>query len=138
MVDVQQRSKVWLLGDSGYRLEPWLLTPVLGMVMPNSPEDRYNRALRRARNTVERCIGLLKSRWRCLLKHRVLHYMPNKASRIINACAVLHNMCLDRNVQLEEEVEEEIEVEEGPQPNIEGDQREGRVVRNRVIATHFS
>jgi len=33
-----------------------------------------------------------------LLKHRVLHYEPLKASKIINACVVLHNICIDNNV----------------------------------------
>jgi hypothetical protein len=26
----------------------------------------------------------------------VLHYVPNKATKIINACTVLHNMCINR------------------------------------------
>lgn len=33
-----------------------------------------------------------------MLKHRVLHYEPLKASKIINACVVLHNICIDNNV----------------------------------------
>lgn len=32
-----------------------------------------------------------------MLKHRCLHYKPEKASQIINACVVLHNMCIDNN-----------------------------------------
>lgn len=78
----------YLLGDSGYALRPWLLTPVMN-AEPNSPEDRYNRAQRQIRSLIERTNGLLKSRFRCLLKHRVLHYKPDVASRIINACVVL-------------------------------------------------
>nr|CAI5851475.1 unnamed protein product [Callosobruchus analis] len=35
----------------------------------------------------------------CLLKHRVLHYGPETASQIINACAVLHNICIANNVE---------------------------------------
>lgn len=35
---------------------------------------------------------------RCLLKDRVLHYKPEKATAIINACIVLHNMCIEHNV----------------------------------------
>lgn len=45
------------------------------------------------RNTVERCIGVLKARCRCLLAHRVLHYDHHTVTRMINACAVLHNIC---------------------------------------------
>lgn len=34
----------------------------------------------------------------CLLKHRILYYEPLKSSKIINACVVLHNICIDNNV----------------------------------------
>ena len=72
-------------------MEPWLLTP-----LPHEPEGtprfQYNEALCSARNYVERMFGVLKSTWRCLSKHRVLQYKPGFAGRIVNACAVLHNM----------------------------------------------
>nr|CAH7743531.1 unnamed protein product [Callosobruchus chinensis] len=42
---------------------------------------------------VERCIGVMKARWRCLLAHRVLHYDHHMVAKIINACTVLHNIC---------------------------------------------
>ncbi|CAH1995307.1 unnamed protein product [Acanthoscelides obtectus] len=38
--------------------------------------------------------GVLKNRFRCLLKDRVLHYAPFRAGQIINATSVLHNMCV--------------------------------------------
>lgn len=47
--------------------------------------------------------------FRCLLKHRTLHYSPNKASRIINACVVLHNLCIAENVPLIDEDIDEVE-----------------------------
>lgn len=47
----------WLIGDSGYPLEPWLMTSIRGAA-PDSPEGRYSAALTTARNTVERCIGM--------------------------------------------------------------------------------
>ncbi|XP_040069335.2 uncharacterized protein LOC120842339 [Ixodes scapularis] len=49
------------------------------------------------RSVVERCIGLLKSRFRCLQGHRALFYHPTTATVIISACAVLHNICLSSN-----------------------------------------
>ncbi|KAL5246220.1 hypothetical protein ACI65C_013628 [Semiaphis heraclei] len=36
----------------------------------------------------------------CLLRDRTLHYKPEKASSIINACVVLHNMCITNNVPM--------------------------------------
>lgn len=39
-------------------------------------------------------------RWRCLLKHRVLHYLPEKVTKIINSCCVLHNMCIENNIDV--------------------------------------
>ncbi|KAK9717536.1 DDE superfamily endonuclease [Popillia japonica] len=73
---------------------PWLLTPIQNPENPD--EEEYNSRHASARATVERCNGLLKMRFRCLLKHRnrVLHYTPQAASKIINACVVLHNMCI--------------------------------------------
>ncbi|XP_050517938.1 putative nuclease HARBI1 [Diabrotica virgifera virgifera] len=44
----------WLLGDSGYPLQPWLLTPVEG-AQEGTPEGRYTSAHIHVRNTIERC-----------------------------------------------------------------------------------
>ncbi|KAI4468076.1 hypothetical protein MML48_2g00019109 [Holotrichia oblita] len=82
---------------TGYPLRPWLLTP-LDNPLPNSPEERCNNRLMSIRSLIERCNGLLKNRFRCLLKHRVLHYQPDIAGKIVNACVVLHNMCINNDV----------------------------------------
>lgn len=83
-----------LLGDSGYPLEPWLLTPVAGHPPAQSPEALYNKAHSSMRSVVERCIGVLKARFRCLQKYRSLHHEPGRACHIIAACAALHNISL--------------------------------------------
>lgn len=102
-------------GDSGYPLEPWLLTPVPGH-NHSAAERRYNMVHSSMRSVVERCFGVLKHRFRCLQKHRTLQYQPNVATSIIEACAVLHNICLHfSEPQPEGEYEDEVDLNEpGP------------------------
>jgi len=90
---------LWVIGDSGYSLRSWMMTPVLDAV-PDSPEASYNTKQMKCRSLIEQCNGLLKMRFRCLLKHKVLHYSPPIASKIINTCCILHNICVTRNVPL--------------------------------------
>lgn len=47
-------------GDSGYPLEPFLITPYRNAA-ENSPEARFNYVHSQARSIVERCIGVMKS-----------------------------------------------------------------------------
>lgn len=68
------------LGDSGYPLLPYLMTPKLNEP-PGSPGAVYTDAHVRARCSVERTIGVLK--WRCLRKERGLHYFPEFVGTVI-------------------------------------------------------
>lgn len=100
-----------MTGDSGYGLEPWLMTPITD-APDGSAEARYTQNHTSTRNCVERMFGLLKNVWRCLLRHRVLHYKPVVASYIITTCAILHNIRLDYNViDVEFDIDEEDEAE---------------------------
>lgn len=96
------------LGDSGYALRRYMMTPIVN-TSPGSPEASYTYLHTKTRNIVERTIGLLKARFRCLLVHRVLHYSPIVAASIVNACTVLHNICVRGNVvEIPELSEEEL------------------------------
>lgn len=99
-------AALYFVGDSGYPLEPWLMTPVEGAA-EGTRESRYNKKHTSARNCIERLNGVLKSRFRCLLRHRTLNYKPVKCGHIINSCAVLHNMALEYNVALPEDINNE-------------------------------
>ena len=57
-----RENNYWLLGDSGYFLEPFLLTPIL---TPQNPgEMAYNLAHSRTRCVDERSLGILNNRFR--------------------------------------------------------------------------
>ena len=59
--------------------------------------------LRSARNVIERTNGILKGRFRALSRHRILHYHPVAAGRIIYAACILHNIALADGLNLEED-----------------------------------
>ncbi|XP_050962368.1 putative nuclease HARBI1 [Labeo rohita] len=83
-----------LLGDSGYPCKPWLLTPYL---QPRQgPQLNYNRAHKTTRAVVERGIGQLKRRFHVL--HGEVLLRPEKVSKVIIACAILHNICKVRQI----------------------------------------
>lgn len=77
------------------------MIPILGAA-PDTPEAHYTYLHVRGRNIIERTIGLLKARFRCLLVHRVLHYAPEVAGSIVNACVILHNICNRANTPVQQ------------------------------------
>lgn len=92
----------WLLGDSGFALDRHLLTPILRP--QNHAEEHYNSAHRRTRQIIERAFGVTKQRFRCM--HRTggeMTYAPVKCCKIIVVCMILHNMCMDANLPLNED-----------------------------------
>ena len=76
-----------LLGDSGYMLRDWLMTPILNP--HDAHEEAYTNAHCATRSTIERCNGVLKRRWHCL--HGEMRLAPTKVCRIISVCVMLHN-----------------------------------------------
>lgn len=43
------------------------------------------------------------------MKHRVLHYTPNKSGKIVIACVVLHNMCILAKIPVPDMNDENVE-----------------------------
>jgi hypothetical protein len=90
MFELGEYGNAIILGDGGYGVRPFLLTP---LERPQTPaEHRYNESQIRTRNPVERSYGVWKRRFPILaLGMRV---ELEKVLVIINACAVLYNISL--------------------------------------------
>lgn len=133
-------NQFWLLGDSGYKCVPHLLTPLADCVTRG--EKEYNKCHRRTRCCIERCFGVWKSRFMCLHKWGgCMIFSPQKCCHIIMATAILHNICRDRRLPVVndrgERVPEEPEVEEGEPYNGQDDDA-GRRVRSDLIERIFN
>lgn len=93
--------KAWLIGDSGYAQGANLMTPVIetDTTTTSAAETSYNVSHKKARCKVERSIGILKSRFRCLCKKTGggIQFNDDTCCKIVMSCIILHNYCRDRN-----------------------------------------
>lgn len=82
------RGNFCLLGDSGYGIAPWLLTPF------KNPQNRigelFNITHSKERVVIERVFGQVKQKFP-ILGHKVKTSL-SKVPKIIVCCAVLHNI----------------------------------------------
>ncbi|XP_028050505.2 putative nuclease HARBI1 [Monomorium pharaonis] len=123
-----------ILSDSAYPLLHFLLTPKLNEV-ERTPDARSTDHHVRTHAAIERCFGILKSRWRCLRKERALHYSPQFAA--LNACCVLHNMTIRWRIPNKEIHLNELDL---IPPIVYNDINEehGEQIRNKVIQWYFT
>lgn len=77
-----------LLADSGYGIEPWLMTPYRNPV--GERQNAYNRLLKSERVIIERCFGQLKRRFPIL--QYVNRVKLNRIPNTIICCFILHNI----------------------------------------------
>ena len=81
----------YLVGDSAYPLSRWLQKPYPEGTRDPS-EIQFNKQLSAARVKVECAFGIVKGRWRIL--SFIEEASVARVSKIIVACAVLHNFCI--------------------------------------------
>lgn len=82
-----------LVGDSAYPLSIWLMKPFKQTANLTEEQVNYNESLSQARVVIEQAYGILKVRWRNLLKPMEEH--TSTMSVTIMACCVVHNICID-------------------------------------------
>nr|XP_022307569.1 putative nuclease HARBI1 [Crassostrea virginica] len=122
-----------LLGDSGYPLKPYLMTPYT--FADTLAAQNYNSAHCKTRVTIEQTYGIIKKRFNSL--HSGLRTCPLTACRIIVACVVLHNIGLERGDILREVPQIDMVVQAGINQIIIPDDAVGQTVRNHLRDTYF-
>ena len=82
-----------LVGDAAYPCRPWMLAPFKGNKDGLSREEyHWNYVQSSTRMCIERAFGMLKGRWRILLKRLDVHL--KNVPDLVSTCLVMHNMCL--------------------------------------------
>ncbi|XP_034019547.1 protein ANTAGONIST OF LIKE HETEROCHROMATIN PROTEIN 1-like [Thalassophryne amazonica] len=83
-------SGYYILGDSAYPLQNWLLKPFhdTGWL---TGEQLFDKKFSNARVVVENAFGRLKGRWHCLLKRNDCDLRLTKST--VMTCCALHNLC---------------------------------------------
>ena len=82
-----------LVGDAAYPCRPWMLAPFKGHKDGLSREEyHWNFVQSSTRMCVERAFGMLKGRWRILLKRMDVHL--KNVPDMVSTCLILHNMCI--------------------------------------------
>lgn len=115
----------FLLGDSAYAAQTWIIPPFKDYGALSIGQTNFNHAHSCTRITVENAIGLLKTKFRRLLhftEQIQLHLIVN----LIYSACVLHNMCLiEEDTDCTDEDPEILEnyVEQHPNTSINGEIR---------------
>lgn len=98
-----------LVGDSGYPLEKYLMTPLSNSQTVS--EERYNESQIRTRNPIERYYGVWKRRFPILTKG--INVDLETAKTVIVATAVLHNISntlRDKTIIINPQLEQDVEI----------------------------
>lgn len=124
----------YLLGDSGYPLKPYLMTPISD---PQKPEQfSYNISHVQTRNCIERAFGVLKKRF-AILSQPIRLDLKN-ALNAITACFVLHNFIITTGDDTHEFIEESSITRNDDNPvNRQDNDRSGEIIRSFLLQTHF-
>ena len=85
----------YLLGDSAFPILEWLITPFRNLGNLTQQQKRFNKIHSQSRQVIERAFGMLKCRFRRLLRFDISD-IALLVDSVMAAC-VLHNLCLYEN-----------------------------------------
>lgn len=124
----------YVLGDSAYPLQSWLLKPFPDNGRLTAEQHTYNKKMCRARVVVENAFGRLKGRWRCLMKRNDGDIELVKS--MVLTCCALHNLCERHGEDYQHEWDAPVAAAVAEQPAValrQGAVEEGRDVREGLM-----
>ncbi|CAI9105308.1 OLC1v1004205C1 [Oldenlandia corymbosa var. corymbosa] len=100
----------YIIGDTGFPLLPWLMTPYQGKDLPEAKAE-FNKRLMATRVVSQRAFARLKHVWKMI---DGVMWRPDKhrLPRFIYVCCILHNIIID----MEDEVSDTLPVSQDHDP----------------------
>lgn len=98
--DICNVNKYHILGDGAYPIRPWLLIPYKDYGNLTHKQKRYNKKFSATRVLIENTFGILKGRFRQLIRLDMLSV--STLTKFIIVCCILHNFCIDYEDFLED------------------------------------
>lgn len=92
----------YIVGDAGYPLLPWLLTPYKGRKLSKSQVE-YNKRHCETRLVAARALMRLKDMWK-IIQGTVLRPQDDQFPTLVSVCCVLHNILIDLNDEVLEKM----------------------------------
>lgn len=107
-----------LLGDAAYPLREYLLTPYRDYGNLNAQQKKYNKKHCQTRVKIENSFGLLKQRFRQLI--RLDFFTIMKMCKFVLGCCVLHNLCIaEEDLWMDDDFDEPLAIGRGSEPTVE-------------------
>ncbi|KAG6601011.1 Protein ALP1-like protein, partial [Cucurbita argyrosperma subsp. sororia] len=92
----------YIIGDSGFPLLPWLLTPYQGKGLADY-QTEFNKRHFGTRLVAQRALTRLKEMWK-IIKGIMWKPDKHKLPRIILVCCLLHNIMIDMEDEMQDEM----------------------------------
>ena len=141
--ELKQHPEQWVPGgtyiiaDSAYPLRTYLIKAFPHHGILGHQEKHFNKILSSTRMIVEQAFGLLKGRWRILLNELYCRDLE-RIVRVIHACCILHNFCIDNGDILSiEDFEIDNEENEGNEAIISDDEERIAGVQKREYLADY-
>lgn len=122
-----------LVGDETYACQSFLMTPYPDP--ETTLQHDFNMALSQTRLKIDTTLAILKARFNCL---RDLRVSPERASQIVGACVVLHNIATIRKERVPDEYYLPPYDDDDDVDPINRDHPAGIAVRDAITAEYFT
>ncbi|KAG6433465.1 hypothetical protein SASPL_105079 [Salvia splendens] len=133
----------YIVGDFGFPLLPWLVTPYQGKEVSNQGKElskveaNFNKRLLATQTVAERALAKLKGVWK-MIHGEMWRPDRQKLPRFILVCCILHNIVIDMEQDINNDFPSSLAHDEGYRQEIcESVDKAGSILRDR-LSMYFS